>query len=296
MSKRPSFQFYPADWLKDPALRRCTKAEKGVWIDMICLMHECEDYGVLSSVGEPWLDREIAEAITGDVLENLRCISELLRKGVARRNQAGAIFCKRMTQDERKRKLCSEAGKRGGNPDLVGSSGTLKGGLKDRVKGVSKGPPKRNPTPSSSKIKKIKDIKNISFTKESDAMPDIPPWLPPEAWQDFLAHRILQKAPMSALAQRKALALLDKLRGEGSDVVEIINASIVNGWKGLFPVKKEFGSGRRKSNAEHLVESCKGGLRGTKYDPDVISGAFKPEGSIVGELDRSFVFEDGGDI
>jgi hypothetical protein len=101
--KLPSLQFYPGDWMKDPNLRRCSRAARGMWIDILCLMFECEDRGVLSTGGTPWTDEEIAAATSGDISEGLSCISELLRKGVAHRNQSGAIFSKRMVRDEHKR-------------------------------------------------------------------------------------------------------------------------------------------------------------------------------------------------
>jgi hypothetical protein len=108
MSKLPAFQFYPGDWRKDPNLSRCTKAEKGVWIDVLCLMFECEVRGVLSTGGLPWGDHEIAAATGGDTAENLSCISELLRKGVAHRNSDGAVYSRRMVRDEQVRKQTAE--------------------------------------------------------------------------------------------------------------------------------------------------------------------------------------------
>ncbi len=100
MGKLPGFTFYPGDWLKDPELLRCTKAEKGVWIDMLAVLWECADRGVFSTGGEPWTDREIAAAIGGDIAENLTCLRELLRKRVARRNSFGSVFSARMVRDE----------------------------------------------------------------------------------------------------------------------------------------------------------------------------------------------------
>lgn len=47
MAKLPSFQFYPGDWLKDPDLRICSLAAKGLLIDMLCYMHESQERGVL---------------------------------------------------------------------------------------------------------------------------------------------------------------------------------------------------------------------------------------------------------
>ncbi|AIP59758.1 hypothetical protein ACGYWN_26480 [Burkholderia pseudomallei] len=70
---RPSFQFYPGDWQANSNLRRCTHAEKGVWIDVMCLLHDSEEYGVLR-----WPLKEIAQAI-GAPLATLRAI---VHKGV----------------------------------------------------------------------------------------------------------------------------------------------------------------------------------------------------------------------
>lgn len=105
MSKLPSFQFYPGDWRKDANLSRCSKAAKGVWIDMLCLMFECPIRGVLADAnGEPWSDQEIAEAVGGPTDSNLGCIAELLSKGVAHRNDRGAIFSRRLVRDEATRR------------------------------------------------------------------------------------------------------------------------------------------------------------------------------------------------
>lgn len=56
--KRPSFQFYPGDWSSNPNLKRCTFAEKGIWLEVLCLMHDQPEYGVLR-----WPLKEIAEAV-----------------------------------------------------------------------------------------------------------------------------------------------------------------------------------------------------------------------------------------
>jgi len=145
--KLPAFQFYPGDWQKDPGLRRCSHAAKGAWIDILCLMFESEERGVLISQGHAWSDDDIALAIGGDLTATKQLIYELTLKGVANRDARGALTCRRMVRDEHKRKLCTEAGKKGGNPKLVYKTElTLNGQTKGRVNGR----PKRNPTPSSS--------------------------------------------------------------------------------------------------------------------------------------------------
>jgi hypothetical protein len=103
MGKLPGFIFYPGDWLKDPELRRCSRESRSIWIDMICLMFECEERGVLSTGGRPWSLREIAGALSGDERTNLRRVGELLRNGVAKRRKDGAVFSKRLVRDDQER-------------------------------------------------------------------------------------------------------------------------------------------------------------------------------------------------
>jgi uncharacterized phage protein (TIGR02220 family) len=44
--KRPSFQFYPADWRNNAKLRRCSEAARGAWMDVLCVLHDSDEYGV----------------------------------------------------------------------------------------------------------------------------------------------------------------------------------------------------------------------------------------------------------
>ena len=68
-AKLPAFQFYPGDWLKDPALSMCAPATRGVWIDLLCAMHETRTGTVAGTL--PQLARlcrcapeDISEALT----------------------------------------------------------------------------------------------------------------------------------------------------------------------------------------------------------------------------------------
>jgi hypothetical protein len=71
--KRPSLQFYPDNWRNNANLRRCSWAARGVWIEVMCLMHDSDRYGVLE-----WPLKEIAQAL-GCTLAPLK---ELVDKGV----------------------------------------------------------------------------------------------------------------------------------------------------------------------------------------------------------------------
>ncbi|OFW47571.1 MAG: hypothetical protein A2163_00685 [Actinobacteria bacterium RBG_13_35_12] len=52
--KRPSFQFYPADWQGNLKIKRCSFHLKGVWIDLMCCFHDSDEYGILR-----WTKKEI---------------------------------------------------------------------------------------------------------------------------------------------------------------------------------------------------------------------------------------------
>jgi hypothetical protein len=71
--KRPSFQFYPADWRNNAKLRRCSWEARGVWIELLGLLHDSDNYGVLS-----WPLKEIAQALGAP----LKALKELVDKGV----------------------------------------------------------------------------------------------------------------------------------------------------------------------------------------------------------------------
>jgi len=47
MMRRPSFQFYPGDWRANVKLAAATVEQQGIWINLMCLMHESDEYGVL---------------------------------------------------------------------------------------------------------------------------------------------------------------------------------------------------------------------------------------------------------
>lgn len=78
--KRPAFQFYPDNWRNNANLRRCSWQARGVWIELMCLMHDSDRYGVLE-----WPLREVARA--------LGCtpgpLKELVEKGVLKGCDSG---------------------------------------------------------------------------------------------------------------------------------------------------------------------------------------------------------------
>lgn len=169
--KLPAFMFYTGDWMKDPALRSCSLAARGLWIDLLCLMHESDRRGYLQhATGKP-VTQEQAARMTGCSTELVSSLlQELEDSGVFSRTKNGTVYSRRMVADEKKRAACSEAGKKGGNP-------TLKGGLK----GDPKGPPKPNPTPSYSSSDSGSSASSAAVSKTPSPSPEAEQASPPSS-------------------------------------------------------------------------------------------------------------------
>lgn len=224
MSKLPAFQFYPGDWMKDPNLRRCSKGAKGVWIDAMCLMFECEDRGVFASGGKPWTREEIAGAIGGDLAENLACIEELLLKGVAVLTKLGAISNKRMVRDEKHRadNRSYQSKHRKFNKTNENSKTNVR-------------PMSDHSSTSSSSSKQIPK----TTPKEKPSAFMVPLWIPPDIWEAFEEMRKKIRAPLTDRARSGIVSELERLGKDGHDPETVMLQTITRSYRGVFPISKD---------------------------------------------------------
>lgn len=258
MAKRPSFQFYPSDWRQDLALQRCSLEAQGLLINLICLLHEGKPYGYLRDDRSPISTHQCAHLLGIHVTRYIRLSGELIQGGILSVDDQGVIYSKRMVKDEQTRASRALGGYKSINhpntikPKKISGKGTLEG----YPQGSNAVPP-----PSSSSSSSSSDIKNISkekVKKESSkkVLLELPSCLAERDWEEYLAHRKSIQAPMSIIAQRRALHQLEKLHADGQDVAKVIDQSIVNGWKGLFAIKNLTGENqhgnlsRQKSQRE----------------------------------------------
>ena len=117
--KAPSFQFYPADWRKDPAVQSLSYHDRGIWFEIICLMHESEQRGKLLLNGKSIPDEALSRLLGLDKQILTKTLTTLLDFGVAAIcPESGALMNKRMVRDEEIRKMRKECGFLGGNPQL----------------------------------------------------------------------------------------------------------------------------------------------------------------------------------
>jgi hypothetical protein len=111
-------KFYPADWRADPMLRNCSLTSRGLWMEMLALMHESERYGYLLVNGKQPTDRQLAIQAGATIDEVSMSLTELESEGVFSRDRNGIIYSRRMIRDEKRAENARKVGKKGGNPKL----------------------------------------------------------------------------------------------------------------------------------------------------------------------------------
>jgi hypothetical protein len=154
VTKLPAIQFYPGDWKKDPGVQALSFHDRGVWFEILLLMHESDRRGVLLLNGAPMPDEALARLLGLDNQNLEATLTKLLAYGVvSREDGTGALVSRRMVRDEQLRQIRKTAGSKGGNPVLVNQNPTTQ--------------VKQNPTPSSS----TSTSTSTSVVKEEDVLP-----------------------------------------------------------------------------------------------------------------------------
>jgi hypothetical protein len=162
--KAPAMMLYVGDWLRNLKLRRCSPAARGVWIDIMCLLHDSEEYGV---VRWPLADLVNATGAPLEVLQEL--VDKKVLKGsdgahpgyVIRPKHAGALgdpvvlieagpgpcwYCSRQVRDAWARS------RRGGETRFPAGESTRKPAKKPARKPA---PPAPAPSPSRSPTARV---------------------------------------------------------------------------------------------------------------------------------------------
>ena len=93
-------QFFPSDWSRDT--RALTPAARGIWIDILCALHNSPTRGVLVMDVEAW-----ARVVSASPAETGACIAEIGRRAIAEveslSNGDVRISCRRMMREEQSR-------------------------------------------------------------------------------------------------------------------------------------------------------------------------------------------------
>ena len=88
----------------------------------------------------------------------------------------------------------------------------------------------------------------------------LPKGLSQKTWDEFKKSRVAIKAKMTPFAESRILKRLWRMVEDGENPEEVVGRSIENGWKGLFPVKKDNGA-RAPSKTAQALQALEGKRR-----------------------------------
>jgi hypothetical protein len=80
-------------------------------------------------------------------------------------------------------------------------------------------------------------VKPVDITPYSPPMPDLPHWMPLEAWHGWMEMRAKMKKPMTSRAMVRAINKLESMRQAGTDIAEVLDRSTMSGWTDLYDIK-----------------------------------------------------------
>ena len=220
--KRPSFQFYPSDWLRDTALRSCSTGARGLWIDMICFMHEGNPYGHLKVGNKVILPPNLASMVGSTLHEVEGWLDELHQAGVYEFAVAGEIFSKRMVRDESLRNKRAEGGKLGGNPNLKVNLKVISM-VEKEVK------QKLTPSSSSSSSSSSPSSSSTSSTQKKNTVAP-PNGVTDSVWQDWVK---LRKEKRAAVTQTAIEGIEREARKAGVSLQSALETCCARGWTGF---------------------------------------------------------------
>lgn len=94
-------------------------AARGLWMEMLCLMHEAQPRGSLLVNGNPVSERQLAGLAGCSIKELTILLNELEAAGVFSRD-GDVIYSRRMRRDDEKAQRDKANGQKGGNPNILG--------------------------------------------------------------------------------------------------------------------------------------------------------------------------------
>ena len=101
-------------------LRLCSIGARGLWAEMMCIMHDAERYGSLLVNGRRIDKKQLAGLAGISERECTALLLELEGNGVFSRDDDGTIYSRRMRRDHEKAIKDKENGRKGGNPAVKG--------------------------------------------------------------------------------------------------------------------------------------------------------------------------------
>lgn len=221
MTNPPAFQLYAADFLIDTL--DWTPAQVGAYCRLL----------FTEWVNGP-LPNNMSELARIAGVPDVRTMYKMWHAKLGKKfieNGGNFLINKRLEQtrveQEEYRKKQSEAG-------LKGVKAKKKAGIYPFNK---ESDPSSDPSSQNQALQSSSSIKNLDTKVSKKEKVELPEWLNPELWREFLKHRTKLKKPMTPYAQRKMIAKLTWHKERGFNPVHMLNESIVKGWQDVFEPK-----------------------------------------------------------
>lgn len=225
MSKLPYFRFYAKDWRSSPNVRRMNLKEEGIYIRLCALAWDSETPGTITLS-----DSEICREI--------RIFSSSLRQFLVKFpttfQRVGDFLVQPKLQLQHQ-----EFEKFKENKSLAGKRGNAVRWHKDRFAFASA-------LASAFAVQKPKAPVGALDV-------EMPVWLPEPAWKAYVEMR----GAKYPIKPKTALIIFKKLKQwmeQGDDPGEVLEQSVMNGWRGIFPLQRSKGTSNGKSSAEQRSE------------------------------------------
>ena len=111
--EKPWMKFHPADRRSDPALRPCSLAARGSWIEGVAIVHRARPCGHLLIDGRPVTDTPLAVSVGVPPERIPALVRDPSPAGAFSRTRKGAIYSRRMTRDEKEARISRKNAQKG---------------------------------------------------------------------------------------------------------------------------------------------------------------------------------------
>lgn len=138
-ARKPWFPFYPADWRGDAGLRNCSLAARGLWVEMLAVMHDAPDRGYLMVGNSKMSISKLAIFVGADLDRVRRLLAELAENGVFSTDETGRIYSRKMVRSSRRSETNSANANQRWNTDNPGEIDEPKSGS-DKVRNAKAKP------------------------------------------------------------------------------------------------------------------------------------------------------------
>ncbi len=251
--KRPAYQWYPGDFRRDTAVQACPLLVRGLWREMLDLMHDGEPYGHLTAGGVAITEQQLARIVGESIRRICEALQMLEERQVFSRTPDGVIFSRRMVRDEEIRRRRAEGGKDSEkNPRVPRAKDGGKDGLKDGTKDTHQAIHVDTLTTIPCRAANADAVRTSSEAKKKRN--DL------SGFDEFWAVYPRREAKQEALKAWKALA-------PSAEVVALMVSAI----------ERRRGSPDWRKEGGHYVPLPASWLRGRRWEDEVPAGARRAE-------------------